>query len=450
MSKIRPRNFLIVFSIALLSVASVVSSGAFQISYAEASTVFTIPCTIATYGNAWNGDLTFGLFQYSSFTVIASYLVVMNTSGEALYLQQYSDSLGGPDSGGYGVMKYVSNGTNTFLMYQGDPNQSTHFLNLNTGQTIDFPNVSGYHHDIDYDPITGNFLVLNNYVRNVNGTDVLYDKIVELNATGGVLWTWDSYDYLPLSWADPNNDTVAVGNETVVDFTHCNAIQWDYADNVVYLNSRHLDTFWKINMTTGDIIWGCGLHGNFTLLDESGNKVSSLWYGSHDLEEIAPDVFTMFDNDFHNLTNINDAHSSMLEITLNEQNMTAQETWSWEAPEQYYSPYWGEVDVLPNGDRIGTFGTQTKQYNSSIGAVIVEVNQTGQIVRTWTFPSGWGIYRAIPMDVSVGSPSSKSSSGAFNSEMVIAVAVVVAAALIICFVVLRTKRRSSAKASKTQ
>jgi hypothetical protein len=87
--------------------------------------------------------------------------------------------------------------------------------------------------------------------------------------------------------------------------------------------------------------------------------------------------FIMFDNDYHNETDVNDAYTRILEITLNESDMTAHETWSWIAPKDYWSPYWEKADRLPNGDRIGTFGTQTKQYNSSIGAVLVEVNSTG-------------------------------------------------------------------------
>jgi len=389
------RRFSAVFTVGLLA-SCLVILGAVPMLCPAQSPSFTLPCTIETYGSAWAGNLTFGLFQYlpGAFNPLSSYLVVMSTSGELIYSQEYSNNLGTIYSGGYGIgVKYVSNDT---IMYQGDPDQSTHFLNLDTNQTTDFPNVAGYHHDIDYDPVTGNFLVLDNYVRNVNGTAVLYDTIDELNSTGGVLWTWDTYDHIPFSWANPYNFTTQDNGETVVDFTHCNAIQWDYDENVVYLNSRHLDTFFKINMTSGDIIWACGLHGNFTLLNASGKTVSSLWYGSHDLEEIGPDVFMMFDNDFGNLTNQNDARSRMLEITLNETSMTAQETWSWEAPEEYYSSFWGEADILPNGDRLGTFGTMTKPYNSSIGAVIVEVNQTGQIVRTWTFPVNWGIYRVIP------------------------------------------------------
>jgi hypothetical protein len=265
---------------------------------------------------------------------------------------------------------------------------------------------------------------------------VLYDKILKVDAAGAVLWSWDTYDYLPLSWADPYNDTIGSGNNIALDFAHCNAIQWDYDRNVFFLNSRHLDTFWKINMTSSAIIWGCGLHGNFTLRDGGNRTVSSLWYGCHDLHEISPDRFMMFDNDFHNLTNVNDTTSRILEVTLNERTMVCQETWSWAAPTEYYSPYWGEADLLSNGDRIGTFGTQTKQFNSTVGAVIVEVNQTGQVVRTWIFPAGWGIYRALPTTDNPIIPS---------FVTILMISVIVASSVLLISVILQIAKKSSAK-----
>ncbi len=80
--------------------------------------------------------------------------------------------------------------------------------------------------------------------------------------------------------------------------------------------------------------------------------------------------------------------------------MTAWVSWSWEAPKQYWAPYWGKNDRLPNGDRIGVFGTQIHQFNENkpwvgndTGAVLIEVNQQGEIVRTYTFSAGWGVYR---------------------------------------------------------
>jgi hypothetical protein len=351
---------------------------------------FTIPCTISTYGNAWDGNLTFGLLHYdsNSSNVLASYLINMRTDGTLLNLRQANDS-----AGDYFNVKYISQDT---ILFEGEAGLATHFWNLTSNQTVDFPNINGYHHDICYNPVNGHFLVLKYDPRNINGTYVLHDTIEEDNSTGGVVQVWRGYDHFPLSWASKFNETWLLDNTTYLDLTHCNSIMWDYQENIVYLNSRHLDTFFKINMTTGNIIWGCGKHGNFTLKTANGTVVSSLWYHSHSTQEIAPNLFMMFDNDFQNETNPNDARSRMLMISLNETSMTAQEVWSWEAPVDYWATFFGKADVLPNGDRLGTFGSFTHPYNSTIGAVIVEVNVQGQVVRTWIFPRYWAIYRVIP------------------------------------------------------
>jgi len=118
---------------------------------------------------------------------------------------------------------------------------------------------------------------------------------------------------------------------------------------------------------------------------------------------VAPDVFEMFDNDFHNQTNPLSASSRLIDITINETSKVAFASWSWAAPKDYWTPYWGEVDRLPNGDRLGTFGSQThsifwNNLTQSTGAVLVEINPKGDVVRTYTFPESWGIYRAIKLE----------------------------------------------------
>jgi hypothetical protein len=354
---------------------------------------FTLPCQIQTYGNAWDGLITFGLWNMSSTPFAAvvnnSYLVVMKTDGALQFIRKSNDS-------SYLVEKNIAPDT---LMFQGEPIATTNFLNLTSNVTVNFPNVYG-HHDVEYNPINNTFLTLRNNVYTVNGNQVLFDQIVELDASGNVLWTWDTYDHLPLSQADPFNLTTVSSGQTVIDFTHCNSIQWFYNESVVYLNVRHTNTFYKINMTTGNVIWACGQFGNFTLLDANGNSVNNLWYHSHSTRMVAPDVFTMFDNDFDNLTNPNDCHGRMIELTLNETTMTAWVSWSWEAPTQYWSPYFGINNRLPNGDHLGLFGTPTHHFQQNqpwvgndTGAVMVEVNSAGNVVRTWTFSPGWGIYR---------------------------------------------------------
>ena len=370
------------------------------ISYSATSKGFVVPCTIDTTGNAWNGELAFGLAQYNSSNlqqVIASYLVIMQTdSTQAL---NFLEANGSPASYSNSV-KYIAPDT---LMVQGNSATSESFFwNFTSNETTDFPNVYG-HHDLCYDPINNTFLALRNYVRNVNGTNYLFDTVDELNATGSILWSWDTYGNIPLTEADPFNDTSVVNGQTVIDFTHSNALQWDYNDSLIYLNVRHTNTFYAINQTSGNIIWACGQFGNFTLVNSQGDTVSSLWYHSHDTFQVAPGIFIMFDNDFHNETNPLDAHSRILEISLDMQNMTAREIWSWESPTSDWTQYWGSADILPNGDRLAVFGDQDHEFGqqdqtNQTGAVIVEVSATGSVVRTWTFPAGWGIYRVTEID----------------------------------------------------
>jgi hypothetical protein len=40
----------------------------------------------------------------------------------------------------------------------------------------------------------------------------------------------------------------------------------------------------------------------------------------------------------------------------------------------------------------------TRSLSKCTGTVLVEVNPEGEIVRTYTFPEGWGIYRAIELN----------------------------------------------------
>ena len=365
---------------------------------------FFLPCTVETYGNAWNGAIAFGL------SGPPYYFVVMSTSGTLLDVRSSST--------GYGVVKNTGQDT---LVFQGEPQvdgppsaptYSTHILNAVSNTTQDFPNVIG-HHDLEYDPANNTFLTLQDYVKQVGNNSILFDKIVQFDSAGNVLWSWDTYNHIPLSEASTYdskgnltgfNETATINGTVVEDFTHANSLDWDYNNGIIYLNCRVTNTFYKINQTTGNIIWACGEFGNFTLLDNNGKAVSSLWYHSHDTTQVAPDVFTMFDNDFENITNPDDCHSRMIELTVNETSMTAYVDWSWEAPTQYWNNFAGGTTKLPNGDYLGDFGDPTHQLSQNkpwnfndTGAVLIEVNPAGQIVRNITFPVGYYIYRVTAL-----------------------------------------------------
>ncbi len=389
-----------VFLFAALLVVCLVNPDFFAFAGSTSlSKGFVVPCQIQTNGAAWEGTLAFGLFDNFSENKLSSdrsYLVVMKTDGELIDLRQTNDA-------SYWAVKKVSQDE---LLFQGEPGAwiGTHLWNLKTNQTIDLPDFGG-HHDIEYNPDTGTFLTIVSYERDINGTKVLFDKIVEYNASGLIMWSWDTYPHFDADMACPFNDTWFYNGHWLPDLTHTNSLQWNYKQNVIYLNIRDLNTFCKINKTSGELIWSCGEHGDFTLLNPQGQAVNSLWYHSHALKEVEPDVFEMFDNDFHNQTNPLNTSSRLIELTVNETSKTAFVSWSWTAPKEFWTPYWGEVDRLPNGDRLGTFGSQThaifwNNLTHSDGAVLIEVNPKGQIVRTYTFPENWGIYRAIEMESS--------------------------------------------------
>ncbi len=361
-----------------------------------------LPFTIKTYDKdaAWQGNITFGAMHLDPNNLDVTYgstLVIMNTEGKLFYWRQTSGQ-------NYWAIKNLAANT---LLFQGeptttignDPLAATHFWNYLVNQTTNFPDVQS-HHDIAYNPVNNTFMTLQPYIRTVGNNTYLYDKIELVNATGGVLWIWDTYNNIPLTEADPFNLTVTVGSQTVIDFTHANALDWDYNNSIIYLNLRHTNTFYKINQSDGSIIWACGQFGNFTLLDENGSSPISLWYHSHDLAQVAPNVFSMFDNDFDNITNPDNCQSRMILVSVNETDMTAKTTWSWTAPKSYWTPYLGSTIILPNGNFMGCFGTPTHQFDQNqpwdfdnSGAVIVEVTPEGKLVRTITFPVGWQIYR---------------------------------------------------------
>ena len=294
-----------ILAAALTAVLTVSAFTIFAVNSAPPPS-FTVPCQITTYGNAWTGDLTYGLYQFdpsNSNLTVASYLIIMDTEANLVRLREW------PGSSYFGSVNYINP---DLMLFQGEGGSSVNLWNLTTNAVTRYSNITG-HHDAEYDPVNNTFLMLNNYVREVNGNKYLFDKIVQFNSTGSIIWTWDTYDHIPLSQQNIYNLTTTVNGETVIDFTHANTLDWHYNESIIYLNCRHTNTFYKINQTTGELIWSCGEFGNFTLLNAEGNAVKAIWFGCHDLREIEPNVFAMFNNDFGNITNFDDDHSAMQE-----------------------------------------------------------------------------------------------------------------------------------------
>lgn len=250
------------------------------------------------------------------------------------------------------------------------------------------------HHDYDYNPNDNTFFTVNRYGRTIDGTKYLFDYIEEYTTAGEKIWFVDTYDFVDETMWCSFGDSVS-GNP---DVTHSNTVFYDVEEDVIYLNCRNTNTFYKIDHQTGVRIWGVGEYGNFVLYDMDNIQRDSLFYHAHSVEKVSENEFILFDNDYHNQANPLSRNSRILEITINEDTMTANETWSWSGGQEYYSYYWSDADRLPGGHRFGTFGTYEHLGDSSIGARLVEVDELGNRVWELNFPRtplySYGIYRS--------------------------------------------------------
>ncbi len=264
------------------------------------------------------------------------------------------------------------------------------FWNLKTNVTQYFNFTAGTH-DMEYNPETQTFL--GKYFRdtgNYSGLPIKYNDLYEYDMDGNVLWFWNSSDYFPFNPELADGKTFRGANV----WMHANAIFWDYPNDVIYMSARGLDTIYKIDKKTGDVVWGLGRLGNFTLYDINGKKKDSLFYHQHAVELVGTNRMILYDNDYLNYSNPDPeaGRPRIVEIEFNEKTMEAREVWTYTAPEEYFGRPWGDADRLPGGNRLGTFGWVSHD------SYLTEVNPAGEVV--WemrinqTKQYAWGMYRS--------------------------------------------------------
>lgn len=229
-----------------------------------------------------------------------------------------------------------------------------------------------------------------------------WDTIVQIDIEGNALTFFNSTEYF---LEQPCNDS---RNN---DWLHSNDVTVSLDGQFYYINFRNADSIGKINIESKELMWICGRDGDFTLKDSEGNAVESLWYHSHIIKEIRPNVFLMFDNDLHNSsknypkwTNPQESNfggqSRLIEFTIDPVTMEAWISWDYTPSEIFYSSGFGDIELLSNGNIVGVFGQQPHKFNidgsltdEPFGASIHEVNEDGELVKEYRFPEGYAIYR---------------------------------------------------------
>ncbi len=188
------------------------------------------------------------------------------------------------------------------------------------------------------------------------------------------------------------------------DWCHANAITIDIANDAVYANCRWiglLKTTYQ-NPTKQWLLQGSydakyGL-GDFTF---SGSQFSD----THDPEVHSDGTFCFYDNGGYSSAAASGGttatyHSRALEYQVDENARTA--TLIWEFPgkfsvpdawytDNWYSPFWGDVDRLPNGNFLVTAGIRSPTVESRVFEV---TKDDGKVVWEFRFPPDYGVYRS--------------------------------------------------------
>lgn len=233
------------------------------------------------------------------------------------------------------------------------------------------------HHDVKMDN-NGHIVTL---VRNSKlfdmsqvggkGMDTLGgDGILVMDTTGKKIWEWDIWDV----W-DIKNDPFI--RQFAYDRFHINSLSFDKDGN--YLVSLAIeDQIWKVNATTGKIMWKLGKNGNF--------KMDTTQYFSfqHSVHINPYGDLMVFDNSLWR------KQSGAISFSLDTVNWKATSKIHAILPRSKYTSRMGSAYVLPNGNLL--------QTSSKTGTVMV-TGDKGNIL--WELNCYFVPYRAeyIPNDV---------------------------------------------------
>lgn len=226
------------------------------------------------------------------------------------------------------------------------------------------------------------------YFRHL-GMSVVSDIIVEYDPEGdSVVWEWNLFEHLK-------------PEVPRYDWSHCNTIEPDARDGSLYLSARNLNSIFKIDRKSGDILWRLGEDGDFVMAPEDR------FFHQH-APEIQPNGnLVVFDNGTGRPRENGGEFSRGIELALDEKAGQAQVVWSWRNSPDLFTPIWGDADRLADGNTLMVFGNRVPMSPWPPHATpegvkvptqttrIIEVTSEGE--KVWDVeiaPSQWGVYRA--------------------------------------------------------
>eukprot|EP01012_Entosiphon_sulcatum_P039137 TRINITY_DN5126_c0_g1_i1.p1 TRINITY_DN5126_c0_g1~~TRINITY_DN5126_c0_g1_i1.p1 ORF type:complete len:531 (-),score=43.21 TRINITY_DN5126_c0_g1_i1:162-1754(-) len=220
-------------------------------------------------------------------------------------------------------------------------------------------------HSIDYDPNTqrvwwlkavGNPLKCNRLrvdpscmlvkKRNPRLTAYHVDDLVATDArTGSERWNWNCTHHFLGSgsvktFPTPINLARLPQEWGRIDATHLNKVIRQFPQSLV-VSSRSLSSVYRIDRSSGKVMWGVGKFGTLRSISLEGKQVQSLFYGPHDITPTGKaNTYLIFDNNWDTekwpqlpLQGANSngvLNTRLIEFEVDLVMREARETWRWE------------------------------------------------------------------------------------------------------------------------
>jgi len=197
----------------------------------------------------------------------------------------------------------------------------------------------------------GNYLALVHDHEDPN--EVIHDRVDEISPDLGVAVHWSSLA-IPDNW-----DGYLQGNNVHVDED----------EDALYYNSRFTSRVYKVDRTTGELLWVLGEDGDFAMTTEHDHP----WFGrAHAAKPLPNGNILLYDNG-----PTDREFTRVAEYAVDTDAMTASLEWEYDGTvndDPWIADALGDVDRLPNGNTLICAGTMRREDTQSR---ILEVDSEG-------------------------------------------------------------------------
>lgn len=242
--------------------------------------------------------------------------------------------------------------------------------------TIVWKGPSG-HHEMRPALAPGRFYTLDEYT--CPSFDNFGDQIIEYDlAAQKTTWKWKLCEHYK-----PPKD--------VYDWSHMNSVSIFPDKKYLLASSRNQNAVFKIDRTTGKLLWVLGFGGSVKDGFDGDFTVAAAdrFYRQHDATVLPNGHILMFDNGLANVR----GYSRGLELAYTYDpsgTSKARVVWQYRHEPDIFAPIWGGAQRLDNGNTLLCFGQRHKSKLSTL----VEASSKSKTVWELRIAKYWGVYRA--------------------------------------------------------